>query len=54
MTPLGSGAGSTFEMPCPKCKKVLTIYHRSFYGVGKKCPHCGYLFGPDYTKGMMK
>ena len=49
---LSGGAGDTSIVQCPGCDKRVEVYDRSFYGVGKKCPHCGLVFGPDGEGGL--
>jgi len=45
-------AGGTFLIRCKKCNQIITMYHRSFYGTGKKCPGCGFIHRPT-IKGMI-
>ena len=39
-------AGSKISVRCPACKTNQDVYHRSFYGVGKKCIKCKFVFEP--------
>jgi len=38
-------AGSSFIARCELCKRLLRIYERSLYGIGKKCK-CGFVHHP--------
>ena len=40
-------AGGQEERTCPSCGKKQLVYSRSFYGVGKKCVKCGFVFMPS-------
>jgi len=47
-------AGPTREVTCGGCDKKITVYERSFFGVGKKCPHCGMVNTPNIEDGVWK
>lgn len=40
-------AGGQEEKTCPSCNKKQMVYIRSFYGVGKKCVKCSFVFVPS-------
>lgn len=47
MNSYDDAAGGQEERQCPKCGKKQMVYSRSFYGVGKKCVNCGFVFYPN-------
>jgi len=49
---MNDAAGDTAFKTCPGCSKTVKVYTRSFSGVGKKCPSCEVVFGPDGKGGV--
>lgn len=48
-------AGPTYTITCPGCNIKITVYDRSFWGKGKKCPKCKKTIEPiPYSKGKVR